>query len=325
MNMPPSKELLRRSAQSLRIAREPKKAILCYAGLSSLVSLSGVLITLLLDQKMANAGGLSNLGLRSVLSTVETILPFVQLFLLLGLEVGYLTAALRFARGQYANHTDVCRGLRLFWPMVRLTLLQTALYVLILLAVSNVASTLIVMTPLAQSLSESLAPILESGVLPEDPQALASMYLSLLPVILLSVVLFALAIAPVVYHYRMSHFYLVDHPRQGAIAALRGSRQMMRHNCVKLLRLDLRFWWYYLLSALAGALAYGDSIFSLLGILPDSTTSYLIFCTASLLAQFAVLYFFHNRVQTTYATAYETIRPQEDTSGITLGSIFDTH
>lgn len=325
MNMPKSKELLRRSAHSLSIAREPKKAVLCYAGLSSLVSLAGVLITLVLDQKMASAGGLSNLGLRSVLSTVETILPFVQLFLLLGLEIGYLSAALRFARGQYADHTDVYRGLRLFWPMIRLTLLQTGLYVLVLLAVSNVASTLIVMTPLAQSLSESLAPILETGILPEDPQALASMYLSLLPVILLSVALFALVTVPLIYHYRMAHFYLVDHPHQGAIAALRGSRQMMRHNCMKLLRLDLRFWWYYLLSALAGALSYGDTLLALLDIVPTSTVSYLIFCVASLLAQFAVLYFCYNRVQVTYATAYESIRPQEDTSGVTLGSIFDTH
>jgi hypothetical protein len=92
----------------------------------------------------------------------------------------------------------------------------------------------------------------------------------------------------------------------------------MRRNRFALFRLDLNFWWYYLLQVLVLAVCYGDMLLPLVGItLPWSdTVSYFVFLSLSLALQFAVYYFFLNPVAVTYATAYEALLPkqQEETA-----------
>ena len=138
-------------------------------------------------------------------------------------------------------------------------------------------------------------------------------------------IVFALVAIPMSYQFRLIYYILMDKPHYGAMLAVRESKQLMRRNRSSLFRLDLSFWWYYLLSALASLLCYGDSILHLMGIsLPLSDgVSYFLFYGLYLAALFAIYYCFRNRVGITYALAYESLKPKEETSGgVALGNIF---
>ena len=87
---------------------------------------------------------------------------------------------------------------------------------------------------------------------------------------------------------------------------------MMKRNGFALFRLDLSLWWYFLLTALASAVGYGDVLLPMVGItLPwPETVSYFLFYGLFLVIQFAIYYFFGNRVGITYALAYDSLLPQ---------------
>ena len=61
-----------------------------------------------------------------------------------------------------------------------------------------------------------------------------------------------LLLLPVLYVLRFSDYVLMDQPELGAAYALFSSFHMTRRNFVELLKLDLHFWWYYLLEAVWG-------------------------------------------------------------------------
>ena len=122
-------------------------------------------------------------------------------------------------------------------------------------------------------------------------------------------------------------FVVIDKPGIGAMAALRESRKMMKGNCLKLLKLDVGLWPYYVGCVLASLLCYGDMLLPMAGVnLPMSdTVSYYVFFVLYLAAQFAVYYYLRNPAETAYAIAYDSIRPKEPRAeGVALGNIFHT-
>ena len=55
----------------------------------------------------------------------------------------------------------------------------------------------------------------------------------------------------------------------------------------------------------------------------SDTVSYYGFFAAYLAVQFAIYYFLRNRVEVTYALAYDSLRPREpENNGAVLGNIF---
>jgi len=130
---------------------------------------------------------------------------------------------------------------------------------------------------------------------------------------------------PVFYSYRMVNYVIIDKPGMGALMALRESKRMMRHNRLQLLKLDLSLWWYYLATAAAMAVGYGDVLLPMLGVeLPiPETVSFFGFYGLYLLASFAIVYFLRNRTEVCYALAYEAVKPEEkQDGGVVLGNIF---
>lgn len=324
------RNLKQSAADAMAVAREPKKAITAYAGIMTLASLLVTVADLYLRNEISGTGGLANMGIRSVLSTVQMVLPLVQSVALLCLELGYLSAAMRFARKQYADHTDLLTGFRRFGPVLRMSLLEGAVYVALMFVSTWLGTQIFMLTPMAEPLVELLTPMLESSMLTSgsmvmDVETVAALERATLPMVIIIGVVFAAFAIPVSYRYRMAGYRLLDKPAEGALAALRNSRMMMRGNGVKLLKLDLSFWWYYLLMAVASVVCYGDQILPLLGIrLPmPEMVSYFVSYGLYLAAQFAIYYFFRNRVEVTYVKAYEAIRPQEAEGGVVLGNIFD--
>ena len=72
-------------------------------------------------------------------------------------------------------------------------------------------------------------------------------------------------------------------------------------------------------------ICYGDQLLPRVGIeLPISeTAAYFLFYGIYLVIQFLLFWRFRNRLEVTYATAYDTLRPQPAGSGVVLGNIFD--
>ena len=122
----------------------------------------------------------------------------------------------------------------------------------------------------------------------------------------------------------MVNLLIVDKPGMRARAILRESRKMMKGNKLRLFRLDLGLWWWYLLFALSSVLCYGDSLLPMVGIpLPMSEdAAYFLFYGLFLVAQFFLVWKLRSRVEVSYALFYDIIRPKEAENGVVLGNIF---
>lgn len=323
------RKLKQRASEAMAVAREPKKVILVYTGVMLLLTLLVTVANVWLSSQISDTGGLANLGTRSVLSTIQTVLPLAQSLVLMCWELGYYSAVMRFARKQYADHTDLMTGFHRFGPLLRMSLLQGLIFLAIFLGSSYLGAQIFIFTPFARELTEAMTPLMESAV--ADPNAmlmdaavLEATENAILPLLAIVGLIFTLFAVPVAYRYRMANYRLLDHPREGALAALRNSRAMMRGNCVSLFRLDLSFWWYYLLQILATALCYGDQLLPMLGVaLPVSPRfAFFLFYGLYLAAQFGIHYCFRNFLEVTYVQVYEQIRPREKENAVVLGNIF---
>lgn len=319
MNIRSRKALRQTAAASLAAAPgSPQRVALVYGGIACGLSLLSAVISFMLSNEIAGTGGLSNMGLRSILSTAQSILPLVQMVVLLCMELGYNAATLNMARGHKSEPRTLLEGFRRFGPLIRAYLLQSLIYFSIAVIAVYVSSYIFIFLPVSQPFLEIMEPILASmntmdAAMPVlDDETLITATTAMVPMLWIFAAVFCILVTPVTYQYRMVPYCLCDAPRPGALAAMRESRAMMRRNRFALFRLDLGFWWYYLLQILIAVVAYGDMLLPLMGVrLPWSdTASYFLFYALSLLVQLAVYCFFMNRVHVTYATAYESLRPQ---------------
>lgn len=299
----------------------PKRLALIYLGGITGLSLLLTLGDYLIGTQVANTGGLANMGLRSILQTVREVLPIVQMFLLLCLEYGYVSVVLGFARKQETGPRTLLNGFYRFGPVFRFTLLQTLVYSLIGILAVWVGFQVFLITPFSASLYELLEPMVSGGVVDEsammamDPALAATIVESCIPLFVIVAVLYFVILVPVFYSFRMARFVLMDEPRQGAWASMVDSWNLMKKSRFHLFKLDLSFWWYYLLQVLAMVLCYGDLLLPMAGIsLPWSAElSYFLFYAAYLLCQFVLCFFALNKVEVTYALCYETLRqPPEE-------------
>lgn len=330
MDIGNTKELKSRAAEQLERAGEEKRILLIYTALVLGLSAGVTLVNYLLGLQISQTGGLGSIGIRSVLSTVQTVLPIAQTGVILCLDLGLMAAMLRIARGQYASAQTLRLGFDRFWPLLRLTLLKGLLFAGVGFLCIYLATMIFLLTPLSKPAMEILLPLMNQ-VSTLNPQVVLddTVYLQLtsamMPVMLIFAVIYCAAAAPLAYALRMSEYVLIDKPGTGALAAMRESRKMTRRKRLKLLRLDLGLWWYY--AALLGAMAvcYGDQILAALGVklLWSEDVSFFLFYGFYLAAQFAVYYFLRGRVEVTYGLAYDALRPRErQENGVVLGNIF---
>ena len=328
MNIRNIRGLKNTAGERLETARDAKKIIAVYAGINLSVSLLVTAVCFWLEHQISQQGGLSNMSTRTLLSTLNTVLPLVSNAALLCLELGYLAATIRMGRGLFTSVQALRAGMSRFWAMIRATLFILLNYFLAGFGCFYLASFVFILTPLSRNLVALVEPLAASildGTAILDEATVLTMTDAMIPMFVLFGIVFALVAIPMSYQFRLVYYILMDKPHYGAMLAVRESKQLMRRNRFSLFRLDLSFWWYYLLSALASLLCYGDSILHLMGIsLPLSDgISYFLFYGLYLAALFAIYYCFRNRVGITYALAYESLKPREETSGgVVLGNIF---
>lgn len=294
-------------------AFDPKKLILIHAGAAALLSLIISIATYVLEQQIAGTGGLGGLGTRGILMTTSTVLQLLPLLVLPFWNMGYLFVTVSIARSQSPSPRDLTEGFRSFLPVLRLELLLAVMYALIAFVATQAGTTIFLLTPWADPFMDSILAFAQD---PENAALEAAMNAAAsgaaLPMLGIVIVVFVLLASPFFYRFRMAELCLIENPQEGALAAMRESTRMTRFRRLDLLRLDLSFWWFYLLDALTIALCYGELLLALAGVsLPWSEgVSYFGFLILSLGCQLLLYWWRKNEVFVTYAQAYTDLQQQ---------------
>lgn len=323
-------EIKAAALRRLTDAGQAKRIAAIYAGVTLGLSALVTILGLVLEAMMSGATGLGGMGRRTILSSVQSMLPWVVGLITMCVELGYQAAMLRVARGQYASPQTLRLGFDRFWVLLRCILLEGVILFAIAFGGIYIATMLFMLTPFSGRVMEVLSPVLEDVTLlsPEmvlDEALYDQLMQAMIPAFVMCAIVVAAAAIPVLYRLRMARFVIIDKPGIGALAALRESRKMMRGNCLRLVKLDMSLWQYYIGCVFASLLCYGDVLLPMMGVrFPWSdTVSYYLFFALYLAVQFAVYYFLKNQAEVAYSIAYDSIRPKEPkTEGVALGSIF---
>lgn len=311
-------------------APQEKKIVLIYSGLVMGLALLTTVLRYVLGLQIDQMGGLSNMSARSVLSALQSMLPLVQSLAAVCLEVGYIAAMLRIARGQYSSPNTLRLGFARFWTLLRCSVFQGLIYAGLAVSAVYLASMVFVMSPWSQSFMEAMTTLMPQASLMNSQVALdeatvMQLIPHMLPMFLMAAIAACVFIIPVSLRFRMVNYVIIDKPALGAMAALRESRNMMRGNCLKLLKLELSYWWYFIVLLLISCVSNLDLWLPLLGIeLPLSAdVAYFLFYIAYLVLQMAAYYLLRNRIEVTYALFYDAVKPEEKKdTGVVLGNIF---
>ena len=312
--------------RALARGRDPKKLIYSYSGIVLGLSLVLALSNLWLENQISGTGGLSALGTRAIFTTAQQALPLLCSILTMCLELGYLSGMMRIARGQYADHTDLKVGLQKFWPLVRLAILQTLIYLGLGIVAAQLGGLLFAMTPWAESAMELMLALTATGSVSMTDAELMNLAAQLMPMYVIIGIVYLVLLIPFLYKLRFANYCLLDDSDGRALAAIRTSSKLMRRRFFPMLRVDLSLWPYHLGTALVLLVLSGDLILALLGIqLPlDSDLLLMLISVAAALLQFALYVTLRNKTEAVYLTAYDRLREKPKEGGpVTLGNIFD--
>lgn len=309
------------SIQLGRSSCDYKRLVLIHTGIALGANILVSLLQLYLNQQISATGGLSGLGTRTILQTIQTVLNYAVSIALPFWEMGFVFAALHLARGEQTGFQDLPEGFRHFGPVLRLYLLEGLVFMGAGFISVYAGGLIYAISPFAAPMQQMLVSFAESGDLDGayaaleamDPAVLLEMFL---PALLIMGVLFVVLALVLHYRFRMAQFIVMDQPETGALMALLGSSRMTRHHRLELFRLDLSFWWFYALSALSVLVMHADSLLGYMGVeWPLSADalwiiSYILGC----LIQLAVYWRSYAYVQTSFAVAYDELRtqPQEE-------------
>lgn len=313
--------LKQRAHEALESASyDPQRIVLIHTGAASIVTLLTAAVSFLIQDGISGTGGLSGIGLRTMLSTAGSVLQNITNLVLPFWAFGYLIFILKILRRQQVGPATLLEGFRHIFPILRLLLIRGFIYIAIGFLCLYPSAIIFSLTPMAQPLEALLEPMLGLTTEAEiamymDDATVAAMTDALIPMLVIYAGLFLAISIPVSYRLRFADYILLDNPSAGAIFALRSSAVLLRRNCLDLFKLDLSFWWYYLIDTALIALCYADVLLPMLGItLPfSSTTGFFLFYVLYFIGQLVFYAFARNRVEATYAAAYEQLRTQAQT------------
>ena len=301
------------AAASVRAAVYPPRRLLAiHAGATVALSLVLSIISFVLNYAINPSGGLGSMDLQAALSTAQIVLQLVQVVLTLLWAAGLCYAAIGIARGARAIPSDLTEGFSRFKPLLSSGILIALQYVTRAIISVYLSAQLMAFTPLAQTLYDA------AEALEEHPDMALTALLgdAFVPVVAtfigIFVVVFLAVSAPVFYRYRMTSYLIVDGEEKGGIRAMLRSRMLMQRRQWELAKLDLSFWWYYLLLAVGMVLCYGDLILAAAGVtlpIPDIAAYWLFLCLG-LLVQLGVKILAGPKVAVTYAHRYDRYRSE---------------
>jgi len=281
---------------------DPRRLTLLFVGVTAAASLLSVLLELLTTYLMADAGGLDGLGKRAVLSTVSTFFNFAVTVSLPFWNFGYTYTTLGLSQESVAP-ASLLRGFRRIGAILGSLLLQSILYTAVVMLCLNIASTAWMITPAGQTILENAENILSTTDTAQMEQYLQMM----IPVYILAGVLAVVPCLFLFYRLRLLGYGIME--GKGGFRSLVESFRLMKGRVLAYVKLDLHFWWYYLLQALCAGLAWLDVGLSAVGLtLPGDPQIWALVCYLGCCAgQLLLAWYFQTEVAVTYATAYDEI------------------
>lgn len=298
------------AAQSLQRENYPvRKLTAIHTGAALGLSLVLSLVSFLLGKYADTAGGLSAMGMQTVIGTVQMLLPLLTMILNPFWEAGYQHTALNYVRWQKVEPENLLEGFRRWKPILISGLMVALLYFGRMFIAAFISGQLVMFTPAAAPIYAAADQIQANPYM--DIYALLGD--ALVPFMLTYMAIFALAFAalalPVYYRYRMVPYAILSNPQMGAMEALFTSRKITFHRRRELFRLDLHFWWFYGLCLLSGVLCYGDLLLPLVGVqLPvEPEAASWGFLLISMVVQLLVYLWAKPTVESVWAMAFETM------------------
>lgn len=313
------RDLKARAAALAETNRAPARTlVLWFCGVLAALTLGSNGLNLYLDSQIGNTGGLEGIGMRSLLQTVQTILSYINQFFGPFWTAGFLAAMLAMVRGIRPKPRDLTEGFRRPLRILGYVAFEAAAALLLLVAVVNLSSILFTLSPMGADFAENMAPLLldaealtPEGLLNQELISLDALIASLLPMFVITGVLYLPLFAVMAYGFRLA-LYLVMDRGIGAIPAHFLSLRLMRGHKLQMLRLDLSWWWYYLLGAVCYAVAYLPTVMLLLGVgLPMDYTAMLFVSLAVYCGLYTLLCLWRKpMVDASYVLAYEALLPK---------------
>lgn len=314
-NRPALKQTARNCLE--RASYDPKKLVLLSSGAVTIVTIVVAVLDYLLQHGISATGGLSGVDTRSVLETIRSVLLIVQLLGIPFWRYGYTAAAMHTARGEPAAPRTLLSGFRRFGPLLRGLLVQLLIYFAIGYGSMTIIVQLYSLTPFAAPVYELLEPFVNeamlTGVTPEIDAATAMALLdAAAPMMLIWLAVCLVLYCITAYHVRLMPYLLLEEDRKlGAFAALGASHRSTKGHRLDLFKLDLSFWWYYVIELLLTAICYGDVLLQQAGItLPiNDTVAFFLFYALYLIGLLGLHLWRKPQVETTYALAYDALVP----------------
>lgn len=297
---------------ALRIATTPgnhKKLILLYSAVAVGAGLLNQVVDFITGRLMENTGGLSGLGVRAILETVNTLFPLAINLLLPLWMLGLMSATLRLCRQERVDTNNLKDGFSRWAVMLRLSILEGLLMFGVAYLTMQIATILFSVTALSRSAMEFLAPfvndisLLETAM--EDPIFMADLLKKMLPMLIVWGVLLLAVMIPLLYSLRLSYYRIVDEDRPGALRAMGESRKMMKGNKWNLFKLDLSYWWYYLLQIVLALLLEIPVLLAVSSIPLDVLM--LLAAALQALGSLWLQYKFLLKMEVSYALFYDTL------------------
>lgn len=292
-------------------AYPPKKLVLIHTSVALGASLLTTALNFFLSQQIAQTGGLSGMGLRSILSTIQSVMELGVTVALPFWEMGLIFAALCWINSQQAAPQSLLQGFRRFGAVLALQLMQGFLFFMIAIGILYLSIMLFMFSPLSASLMQIMEPVLQDlSVLQQMPvftdEQMAAINQAILPMFVIFGVLYLLVALPLFYRLRFTGYSLME--GTNALYAMVHSMRVTKNHVFHLIRLDLHFWWFYLLQAVGLVLCFGDVLLTRIGIeLPFSNnTAFFLFYILGALVQWLLLWQYQGKVRATYALAYKS-------------------
>lgn len=310
------RELKQRAEQALNgAACDAKQLLLIHLGVVSVISLVLTVVSYFLQDAMdSTVSGLGGIGERSMIATAIAMLQLLFFVLTPFWQISYRTVSLSIARGQTADSHNLFAGFRAFGPVLRLYLLLALIFGVVFMGCNYLSSFLYMMTPWGQALSDQL-----TGAIAQPSDALSGQTVLnafadyAIPLLVLNLLLFLIFAIPFFYRIRLSLFRVMD-GQSRALQAILESAAMTKGHRIRLLKLDLSYWWYYAAQILISLIAYADIALEYLGYPLPWHPAVLLFVPyiCYLVLHFGFQFWQKNRVAVTYALAYEALRRERE-------------
>ena len=282
-------------------------------GLHTAVSLgAGLIVSILgaiISSTMPEATGLSGMDTRSALESVRSLLESAVSLALPFWEIGLVFLSLQFARKEQTTPASLLQGFRRFAPVLRLLLMKFLILLGITFALTYITMNIAASLPQTAEAAALLEPMLTSGQALETEPVVQILLDTMLPVLLIFLAVFLAVWLFVTFRLRWAEYAVMSDDTHQATAAIRGSWRLTGGNCKKLLLLDLRFWWIYLLDALVLAVFYLEWVLTSVGIplpLDPGVFSWVMY-GLYLVLRLLVYTFLYPRMKVTYCLAYDAL------------------